>query len=281
MKIRDREIDWKYIGKVLLCIAVGTASGLGVYAVFLHFNIAIFGWNLGLIFAPLTAGYVETVLANRIIGKNLGAVSAFILFIDTTYYSFILKNPTLGMNLITIGSIVVILQSAFPTLVNYILIVVLGAVASNFRWLFSKIWNTVKPLITNTFRWETPNHEPESEELPHFDEIKSNAKLNSLDFMFITSSDMSPKSHDILGIYQSEIIIENKDTLSVKREEIEIKRLVTIKEGKDECLIRLADKVKEAGGNCILDLNIQYGLIGLKGDHIHITATGIGIYVSQ
>ena len=94
MKIIGKEIDLKYIGKVLLSIAIGTAAGLIVYAIFLYFNIAIFGWNLGLIFAPLGAGYAETVVANRTIGRNLGAISAFILFIDTTFYSFILKNPT-------------------------------------------------------------------------------------------------------------------------------------------------------------------------------------------
>ncbi len=96
------------------------------------FHIDIFGWNLGLIFAPLAAGYAETILANRVIGENIGAISAFILFIDTTFYSFILKNPTLGWNLITAGSILVILQAAFPTLINFILMVVVGGILSNF-----------------------------------------------------------------------------------------------------------------------------------------------------
>ena len=125
MKIKDHEIDFRYAGKVVLSIALGTGFGLIVYAIFLYFKIAIVGWNLGLIFAPLGAGYVETVVANRLLGKDLGAISAFILFIDTTIYSFILKNPTLGMNLITAGSIIVILQAAFPTLINYILLVII------------------------------------------------------------------------------------------------------------------------------------------------------------
>ena len=123
MKIKGHEVDFKYIAKVVISIGAGTGFGLIVYVIFLYLNIAIFGWNLGLIFAPLGAGYVETVVANRLLGRNLGAISAFILFIDTTFYSFILKNPTLGMNLITAGSIIIILQAAFPTLVNYILLV--------------------------------------------------------------------------------------------------------------------------------------------------------------
>ena len=275
MKIIGKEIDLKYIGKVLLSIAIGTAAGLIVYAIFLYFNIAIFGWNLGLIFAPLGAGYAETVVANRTIGRNLGAISAFILFIDTTFYSFILKNPTLGMNLITAGSIFVILQAAFPTVVNYILLVVIGGIVSNFSWLGKKIMALLKKIKSN-IRWETPRPEEPVEYDLFFDENKSNERLNSQNFFFITSTDMT-RSHELLGIYQSEVIIENKVKIPLKDDELEKKRLNNIKEGKDECLLTLVDKVKADGGNCILDLHIQYGLIGMGGDSIHITATGMGI----
>jgi hypothetical protein len=279
MKIKDKEIDFKYAGKTLLCIAAGTAAGIMVYGIFLYFNIAIFGWNLGLIFAPLGAGYVETVLSNRLLGKNFGAVSAFILFIYTTFYSFILKNSTLGMNIITAGSIIVILQSAFPTVMNYILMVILGALASNILWAFKKIASSLKKAKSH-IRWETEYEEP-VEPVVYFDEVESNEKLNSLDFFFLTNTDMKERSHDILGIYQSEIIIHNKETISVKRDEIEHKRLVILKEGKDECLIRLAEKVKADGGNGILDLYIQYGQIGMGGDNIHITTIGIGINIKK
>lgn len=278
MKIKGEEIDLVYIGKAILCIGLGTAAGLAVYIIFLYFKIAIFGWNLGLIFAPLTAGYVETVIANRLLGKNLGAVSAFILFIYTTFYSFILKNPTLGMNIITAGSIVVILQAAFPTLVNYILLVVLGALASNLRWFSKKITRTLKK-VRYHIRWETPSYEEPAEPIPTFDENESNRKVNSLNFFFMTSTDMVNQNHELLGIYQSEVIIENKDEISVKREDIEKKRLVNIKQGKDECLIKLANKIKADGGNGVLDLDIEYGLVGLGGDNIHITVIGMGVNI--
>ena len=278
MEIKGKEIDFKYILKSVLCIALGTGVGLIVYAIFLYFNIAIVGWNLGLIFAPLAAGYVETVVANRLIGKNLGAISAFILFIDTTYYSFILKNPTLGMNIITAGSLVVILQAAFPTLMNYILLVIIGAIVSNFKWVFKKIVKGLK-IARSHIRWETPNIEEETETEIYFDENESNNLLNSLDFFFITSTDMKSRKHEIVGIYYSEIIIDNKKTISVEREDIENSLLVNLKEGKDRCLVKLADTVKQHGGNGVLDLNITYGLIGLGGDCVHITATGMGILV--
>ncbi len=279
MKIKNKEIDFKAIGKILLCVGAGTGIGLITYGLFLHFNIAIFGWNLGLIFAPVVAGYVETVLANRILGRNLGAVSAFLLFIDTTFYSFILKNPTLGMNIITVGSIVVILQAAFPTLLNYILLVVIGAILSNFKWIFVKIGKAMKKLIKGLFRLETQDEELLTENEVYFDENKSNEKLNSLDFFFITSSDMTTRSHENIGIFQSSVFIENKEEISVKREEIEERRLKIIKEAKDECLTKLANNIKDNGGHGVLDLNIKYGLMGLAGNHIHITATGMGIKI--
>lgn len=280
MKIKGHEVDFKYIGKVLLSIGLGTGVGLIVYAFFLYFNIAIIGWNLGLIFAPLAAGYVETVVANRILGRNLGAISAFILFIDTTFYSFILKNPTLGMNLITAGSIIVILQAAFPTLINYILLVIIGALISNVSWFVRKIVAFLKK-VRSHIRWETKAEDMPVEPNLYYDEDKSNERLNSLNFFFLTSTDMVERKHEILGIYQSEVIIENKVKIQLKNDEIEKKRLYNIKEGKDECLIRLANEIKSDGGNGILDLYIQYGLIGMGGDSIHIIATGMGLNIYE
>ena len=272
MKIKNNEIDLNEIFKSIICFAAGTGLGLIVYALFLFFKIDIFGWNLGLIFAPVIAGYIETVLANKLLGHNLGAISAFILFIYTTFYSFILKNPTLGMNIITAGSIVVILQAAFPTLINYILLVVIGAIMSNLKWVFKQIWQKIR----NNVRWETTD---EITVLPSFNEEESNKTLNSLDFFFITSNDMKNRPHDLLGIFQSEVFIEREKEISVKREDVEKKQIYNIKKGKDECLIKLAKTIKENGGNGILDLNIEYGNIGLNGDNIHIVATGIGINI--
>ncbi|MBQ2635488.1 MAG: hypothetical protein IJG09_02110 [Methanobrevibacter sp.] len=268
MKIKGKEIDFTHLRRALLCIGAGTAVGLFVYGIFLYLNLAIFGWNLGLIFAPLAAGYVETILANHIIGENLGAISAFILFIDTTFYSFILKNPTLGWNFITAGSIIVILQAAFPTAVNYILLVVIGGIISTLINTFKITSKKVKNAIKNqrVFTWEGENVEVETEVVPFFDEEKSNQKINNLDFYFITSTDMKDKKHDIIGIFNSEVILEKgSDLIKLNPEKIEQEKLVNIKNGKDECLIKLSEKIKRNGGNGILDLSINYALVGFGG----------------
>lgn len=282
MEFKNKEIDLKRMGKTLLCIAVGTAVGLIVYGIFLYFKIAIFGWNLGLIFAPVAAGYAETILANRILGQNVGAISAFVLFIYTTFYSFILKNPTLGLNIITAGSILVILQAAFPTLINYILLVVIGGILSSLIKFIRKYGKKLKNIIKNqrTITWEPKPVEDNTTPLPLYDELESNFLLNSLDFYFITSSDMIDVKHEDLRMFHSEVIVENeKSILHPEPEKEEYLQMIRIKDGKDECLIRLATKIKNAGGNGILDLSINYSVIGLKGESIQITAMGMGVFI--
>lgn len=282
MKIIGTEVNTRHMLKELFCIGVGTGAGLLVYGIFLYFNIAIVGWNLGLIFAPVAAGYIETILANRIVGENIGAISAFILFIDTTFYSFILKNPTLGFNIITAGSIIVILQAAFPTLINYILLVVLGGIFSNSIMGLRRFVKKIELAYENRpiLFWDGPPKRTEKEEIHEFDEIESNDKLNSLDFYFITSTDITDRKYENIGVFQSQVIL-NRDTHLVHADpdEFELKTLNYLKEGKDECLTKLSEKIKSKGGNGILNLEIQYDLVGLGGDNFQINATGIGIYI--
>ena len=283
MNFREREVKITYLKEAILCIAFGTGVGLGVYAFFLYFHIDIYGWNLGLIFAPLAAGYAETILANRIIGEDIGAISAFILFIDTTFYSFILKNPTLGFNLITIGSIAVILQAAFPTLINYIILVGGLGLVSYFLGIFSRITSYLKinlKYIYYRYIIKKP-YEIEIETVAKFDEQASNIRLNNRDFYFITSTDILDRPHVNLGQFHATVIIEkNKHLVHADQKKVETTTLNSLKQGKDDSLIKLTELIKEAGGNCVVDLDIQYSLIGLGGDHYQVSTMGMGIYLS-
>lgn len=284
MNFRERSVKLAYFKEALLCISFGTAFGLGVYGLFLYFDIAIFGWNLGLLFAPLFAGYAETYLANRIIGESIGAISAFILFIDTVVYGFILKNPTLGFNLITIGSIGVILQAAFPTLINYIITVVGLGVLSYLLGIFKRITTYFSQKIKYIY-YKYIAKKPyvvEIEEVPIFDEERSNERINNLNFYFLTSTDIMDKKHHLLGQFHATVILDkDKRLFHTDQEKVEQTVLTKLKQGKDDCLVKLAENVKVQGGNCILDLDIQYGLIGLGGDNYQISAMGIGIYIDQ
>lgn len=280
MNFREREVKLAFIKEAILCIAFGTAVGLGVYGIFLRLHIAIFGWNLGLIFAPLAAGYAETYLANRKIGHDIGAISAFILFIDTTFYSFILKNPTLGVNIITFGSIAVILQAAFPTAVNYILVVGGLGIVSYFLGIFSRITRffsvNIKKIYYKVIR--NREYEIEIETIEAFDEKESNEKINNPNFYFITSTDVITKKLTNLGQFHATVIIEkDKRLIHVDKEKAELITLNNLKKGKDECLLKLIETIKSSGGNGVVNLKIDYGLIGLGGDSFHVTAIGMGV----
>ena len=264
----------KYLREAILCILAGTLSGIFVYGIFLFLHIAIFGWNLGLIFAPLIAGYVETELANKIIGEDIGAISAFILFAYTTFYSFILKNPTLGFNLITIGSIAVILQAAFPTLINYILVVVVLGAISYILGIFKRITHEIKRRIHKDLGKPTETVET----ILVFDEDASNKRINENDFVYMTSTDLIDSKYDNLGVFTSTTLVEiDKHLVHTDHVKNEKEKLYMLKEGKDESILKLAEKIKSHGGNGVVDLEIQYGLIGLGGDRVQINATGIGV----
>ena len=273
----------KYVREAILCISIGTVVGLVVYQLFLYFKIAIFGWNLGLIFAPLFAGYAETVTANKIIGENIGAISAFILFAYTTFYSFILKNPSLGFNLITIGSIAVILQAAFPTLVNYLIFTIgLGTILyllGIFKKITGFIYDKLKSFVYKYFI-KKPLPIKETEKKFVFDEIKSNEKLNNLNFYFMTSTDVDKRIINI-GQFHSTVIVEKATVYTPPNPQLyEDETIYNLKNGKDECLIKLVEKIKAAGGNGVIDLDIQYSLIGIGGESFQFTALGMGVYLS-
>lgn len=273
----------KYVREAILCISIGTVVGLVVYQLFLYFKIAIFGWNLGLIFAPLFAGYAETVTANKIIGENIGAISAFILFAYTTFYSFILKNPSLGFNLITIGSIAVILQAAFPTLVNYLIFTIgLGTVLyllGIFKKITGFVYDKLKSFVYK-YIIKKPLPIKETEKKFVFDEIKSNEKLNNLNFYFMTSTDVNKRIINI-GQFHSTVIVEKATVYTPPNPQLyEDETIYNLKNGKDECLIKLVEKIKAAGGNGVIGLDIQYSLIGIGGESFQVTALGMGVYLS-
>ena len=264
--------------KAFNSIVVGTAAGVGTYYLFLYFNIAIFGWNLGLIVAPLVAGYVETVLAQKLIGESIGAISAFILFLVTVVYGFIIANPTLGYNIITFGSIIIIIQAAIPTFINYFGIVVIISMLSYLTGFFKKLTDT----IVNYLRKLLGKEKKAEEIIEPFDDAGSNKKINSLDFIFMTNNNPKIIKYDNLGyFYSTEILDRNTHLLHLSPENVEKKHLNQLKEGKDKCLIRLSEEIKNAGGNGVIDLEINYILNGLGGSSFQIIASGMGIKITE
>lgn len=262
--------------KAFNSIVLGTAAGLLTYYAFLYYNIAIFGWNLGLIFAPLVAGYVETIIAQKIIGESIGAISAFILFLVTVVYGFIIANPTLGYNVITFGSIIIIIQAAIPTFINYFGLVVIISMFSYLTGFFKKLTDT----LDNKIRKLLGKEERPVEIILPYDDEESNKKINSLDFAFITSNNPKIIEYDNIGYFYTTAIFErNTHLLHISPENVEKKHLNELKKGKDECLIKLSEEIKNAGGNGVIDLEINYILNGLGGSSFQIIASGMAVYI--
>lgn len=264
--------------KAFNSIAIGTAAGLATYAFFLYFHIDIFGWNLGLLFAPLAAGYVETYVANKILGEDIGAISAFILFIVTVAYGFIINNPTLGYNIITIGSIVIIIQAAIPTFINYFGIVVLVGTISYLTGFFKKITDNIRYTLMPSKKID----EEIIDTVPLFSETESNKLINSQDFIYITSTNPKDLDYEIIDFfYTTTILRRNTRIIKLSPEKIERQQLNELKQKKDDCLIKLADEIKKAGGNAVIDLDIIYFLNGLGGSEFQIVARGMGVKIKE
>ena len=95
----------------IIAIVLGILVGFFSALICIRLNLVIFGFNVMYILSPLTAGFVETVIANRKYGKSTGAISALITFILINFYGWVLygyitNNPT-TLNLITLIAILI------------------------------------------------------------------------------------------------------------------------------------------------------------------------------
>ncbi|MDR1818697.1 MAG: hypothetical protein LBR15_00425 [Methanobrevibacter sp.] len=266
----------KEILVVSFCIAIGTLSGVLSLALFYYYNIAIFGYNLGLILSPLLAGYVETCFAKKIHGKTTGAVSAFILFIITVVYGFILVNTGLGFNFVTIGSAAFILQAAFPILAEYFLVVFIFGLIAYLTGFFKKILVYIKNGIYKLINYtpENLNHGKSLTYDPNIEHID----INDLGILFLTTTHTEKnKIKDYKGIFESKIIIHNTKKFVTKSHDNSQKFLDNLKKATEQAIINLSIDLKENDCNGLLDLTIEYDTVGNFGDANQIVVRGTGI----
>lgn len=268
------------------CIALGTVIGIFTYAFCLYTNLAIFGWNLGLALSPLAAGYIESMAARNHLNESTGAVSAFILFLITVIYGFIIANPTLGFNVITAGSIIVILQAAFPTAVNYFLIAMGLGIISHVTGVFKKItgfiWNSYEKIFRKESKLKEIYNEKQINNRYNFYDM--DLEMNDLGILILTVED-SPKGLDILeykGIYESRHIFslnQRKEIRSGIEDSLEGDILFNTKLAHDKALLKLIKELKADGCNGILNLNTSFETLGAnKGENMsQVVMKGTGI----
>ncbi|WP_288268725.1 hypothetical protein [uncultured Methanobrevibacter sp.] len=282
-KLNKNNKDPEEIGKAVISIVFGTFIGCLTYALSFRFHIDIFGWNLAFVFAPLFAGYAETYLSIKLMDETTGAISAYLLFFVTVIHGFILANPTLGVNGITVGAIIVILQAAFPTLINYFfLVVVIGSVSYLFgffkQWT-DKLYYTIVPIFYKLIGREfVPKRAALT--VDNFATNLEETNINDLGVLFMTTTHpWQVNVKEYIGVFEGSVIIPNENRFfEIKTKNEENLLLIRFQEAKDQALKQLAKEIKDHGGNGVLDLEIEYNIVGeLIGDSFHIVAKGTGV----
>jgi len=265
-------------------IAIGSLIGLISLFLFYKYEIAIFGFNIGLILSPIIAGYTETKLAKLIHGKTTGAVSAFILFAVTVLYGFIYKNTELGLNLITFGASAVILQAAFPILVNYFLIVVILGIISYIFGFFKNILKYIHFYLRELY-YKILNKEYIDETgKMDYDKDMDRVNINDLGVLFLSTTSIPGKEiKEFKGIYEGKILIKNQKSLLNIEDKLKADTLIkNLRKARQQALINLANQAKKENCDAILDLTIEFDTLGgLTEDNIHIVVRGTGVKLSN
>ncbi|MDI6701346.1 YbjQ family protein [Methanothermobacter wolfeii] len=114
----------------IAAVILGFLAGFISAYLCIIWGLVIFGFNIMYIISPLLAGFIETMITREKYGRSTGAISALLIFILINLYGWFIPatpiDPTkepVTLSLITLIAIVLTLQAAFPTLVNYVLIV--------------------------------------------------------------------------------------------------------------------------------------------------------------
>ena len=283
-RISIRNNNPKDIFFAAISIIFGTVLRVLSYYLCFRFNLAIFGWNIAFVLSPLLAGYCETYLSKKIMDETTGAISAYLLFFVTVVHGFILTNPTLGFNGISIGVSIIILQSAFPLAFNYIFFVVFLGILSYIGGFFKpwtdKIYFSIVPFVKKLFgrEFKPPKYRLTTDNFAQ--DLYEEVDPNEHGILFLTTHEpyqINVKKY--LGHFEGSVIIPNENKLfEVKTKQEELILLIRFKEAKDRALKNLANSVKQAGGNGVIDLEIDYNIVGeLAGDKFHIIAKGIAV----
>ncbi len=266
------EKRWGIIA-ILLGITVGVFSAY----ICIKYNLIIFGFNIMYILSPLSAGFVETVIARSKYGKSTGAISALITFILINIWGwfllgYITNNPT-TFNLITLIAIILTIQAAFPIFMNYVLFVVVISV-------IRKVIGFIVYLPSRIQR------------KPPVAEILAEAKGPSVDEIFldglkipIVSVPNTPlgKIKTNIGLVTGEAIAEEKEsknTISKLTKIIEPTSIedIYLGEAKKEAMIRMLEDAKSLGANTVIDVLIDYVSVGgFQGSAFIVTATGTAV----
>ena len=268
------EKRWGIIA-ILLGITVGFVSAL----ICIIWHLVIFGFNIMYIISPLMAGVVETVIARRKYGKSTGAISALVTFLLINIYGWFLpgsfidptKEPA-TLSLITIIAILLTLQAAFPTFMNYLLFVVGVSLIRRIIGALIYLPSRIRGKPRETVKYEISG--------PSADESFINELKIPLISVPYTAKGKIKKN---IGLVTGEAIAEEKETEGLVNKltnilEPTLLEDVNLGEARKEAMSRMLEKAKLMGANNVVEVIIDYvSMGGLQGSVLIVTATGTAV----
>lgn len=255
----------------LIAISLGIIVGLGSAFLSVAWNLVIFGFNIMYIISPLIAGFVETIIARRIYGRSTGAISALITFILINAYGWLSpgwiypKEPG-TLSIITIIALGLMIQAAFPILVNYILFVVVVGIFLRLISLPTRILG------------KTPK--TEGEVISQADAIS----IQGVDEPMVSVPDIEGKKiEQYVGLVTGEAVAKEKEingrfTKLLKM--IQPKKLddLHLIDARELAVSRMFENAYLSGADSVVEILIDHITIGgLQGNATIVTATGTAV----
>ncbi len=249
---------------------MGTGTGFLSGILCVWWNLAIFGFNITFIVSPLIAGFVETWIARRMYGKSTGAISALVIFIIINAHAWLFPKDPIVLNFFTLGGLALMIQAAFPILVNYVIFVVfLGALTYMIGYLGNLLSKAMDKISKRT-------PEPDVEEIP--DNSLENV-IDNLEVPIVSIPQMDGgKITKYIGMVTGEAIVnENSEGISKLTRKLQLDG-VNLDKARNAAIIRMLEDAKKIGANTVIEVIVDYNSIGgLNGNAIIVTATGTAV----
>lgn len=264
--------SWYVKRWALIAILIGTVAGLGSAVLCVVWNLVIFGFNIMYIISPLIAGFAETFMARRKYGKSTGAISALITFILINAYGWLApgwfhpKEPV-SLSIITIIAIGLMIQAAFPILINYILFVVVVGIFIRMIALPAKILGRAQKVeggmaISQSDKISVPGLEEPLVSVPDPDGKKIER------YVGLVTGDAVAKEKEIKGRF-------NKILKMIQPRKLDDLHLI---DARETAVSRMLENARNLGADSVVEILIDHVSIGgLQGFATIVTATGTAV----
>ncbi len=264
----------------IAAISIGIFVGFVSALICIIWHLVIFGFNIMYIVSPLLAGVVETYIARKKFGRSTGAISALLTFLLINIYGWFLpgyyvdptKEPA-SLSLITIIAIVLTLQAAFPTLMNYILFVVGIGLVRKF----------IELLLYIPARIQGKSRESEEKEEIILEPSVFDDFLDQLDVPLLSVTPQEDGIKKYVGVVTGVAIAKEKEAegrVAKLTKIIEPTLLddVFLDDARKNAVSSMLDNARSLGANTVIDVILDYtSMGGLQGSVLIVTATGTAV----